>query len=485
VIDLMRVFTASLATETNTFAPIPTGIDAFKARGYFPAGKHPEALSFFAAPSWVAREVAANEGWTLVEGLVAGAQPGGVTTRAVYESLRDELLDDLRRALPVDMVLLGLHGAMVADGYDDCEGDLLRRVREIVGSSVVIGAELDPHNHLSVEMVGNADLLIAFKEYPHTDIVERARELVALSAAKARGEIRPVFAVVDCEMIVTIHTTNEPGRSFVDRIQALEGHDGVLSISISHGFPLGDVADMGTKVLVYTDCDQAKADQLARKLADELISLREQLAVPYLDIDTALDRVVASPQKPVVLADRADNPGSGSPGDSTFILRRMRDRGIGNAAIGPMWDPLAVRIAFEAGKGARLALRIGGKVGPASGDPLDLMCQVRALFPDMWMTGLSGARTPVGNAALVAADGIEIVLITLRNQAMGTDVFTQLGCDLAGKDIIVVKSAQHFRAAFASVAKSVLYVGAPGAATPHLATLPFRKVKRPKWPLNL
>jgi microcystin degradation protein MlrC len=103
----------------------------------------------------------------------------------------------------------------------------------------------------------------------------------------------------------------------------------------------------------------------------------------------------------------------------------------------------------------------------------------------MWMTGLSGARTPVGNAALVAADGIEIVLITLRNQAMGTDVFTQLGCDLAGKDIIVVKSAQHFRAAFASVAKSVLYVGAPGAATPHLATLPFRKVKRPKWPLNL
>ena len=481
----MRVFTASLATETNTFAPIPTGIEAFKARGYFPGGKHPEALSLFAAPLWVAREVAAREGWTLVEGLVASAQPGGVTTRAVYESLREELLDDLRRALPVDMVLLGLHGAMVADGYDDCEGDLLRRVREIVGSSVVIGAELDPHNHLSVEMVGNADLLIAFKEYPHTDIVERARELVALSAAIARGEVRPVFAVVDCEMIVTIHTTNEPGRSFVDRIGALEGHDGVLSISISHGFPLGDVPDMGTKVLVYANGDQAKADRLARRLADELISLREQLAVLFLDIDTALDRAVASPQKPVVLADRADNPGSGSPGDSTFILRRMRDRGIGNAAIGPMWDPLAVRIAFEAGEGARLVLRIGGKVGVASGDPLDLMCQVRALCPDMWMTGLSGASTPVGDAALVEADGIEIVLITLRNQAIGTDVFTRLGCDLAGKDIIVVKSAQHFRASFAAVAKSILYVGGPGAATPHLAVLPFRNIKRPKWPLDL
>ena len=481
----MRVFTASLATETNTFGPIPTGADAFRARGYFPAGKHPDALSFFAAPLWVARQVAASEGWTLIEGLVAGAQPGGTTTRAVYESLRDELLDDLRRALPVQMVLLGLHGAMVADGYDDCEGDLLRRVREIAGGDAVIGAELDPHNHLTDEMLGNADLLIAFKEYPHTDIVERARELVALSTAVARGKLRLARAVVDCEMIVTIHTTSEPGRSFVDRIRALEGRDGIISISISHGFPLGDVPDMGTKVLVYTDGDREKAEALARKLADELIGMREQLKVPFLDIDAALDRALAAPQKPVVLADRADNPGSGSPGDSTFILRRMIERGIQNAAIGPMWDPLAVRIAFEAGQGAKLPLRIGGKVGPASGDPLDLLCEVRALFPDMWMTGLSGARTPVGNAALVAACGIEIVLITLRNQAMGTDVFTQLGCDLASRDIIVVKSAQHFQASFASVAKSVLYVGAPGAATPHLETLPYRKIKRPKWPLDL
>ena len=479
----MRVFTASLATETNTFGPIPTGADAFKARGYFPAGTHPQALSFFAAPLWVARQVCAEQGWTLIEGLVAGAQPGGVTTRAVYERLREELLEDLKRALPVQMVLLGLHGAMVADGYDDCEGDLLSRVREIVGPGVVIGAELDPHNHLTAAMTDNADLLVAFKEYPHTDIVERARDLVALSSAAARGEVCPVHAVVDCEMIVTIHTTNEPGRSFVDRISALEGHDGVLSISLTHGFPLGDVPDMGTKVLVYTDGDQAKADALARSLADELIALRETLAVPYLGIDAALDRALAAP-KPVVLADRADNPGSGSPGDSTFILRRMRERGIRNAAIGPMWDPLAVRIAFEAGLGARPPLRIGGKVGPASGDPLDLICEVKGLVPDMMMTGLSGASTPVGDAALVVADGIEIVLITRRNQAMGTDVFTNLGCDLAAKDIIVVKSAQHFQASFAAVAKSVFHVEAPGAATPDLASLPFRKIKRPKWPLD-
>jgi microcystin degradation protein MlrC len=232
----MRIFTGSLATETNTFGPIPTGLASFKDRGYFPAGTHPDGLSFFAGPLWVAREGGPAKGWTLIEGLVASAQPGGTTTKEAYETLRDELLADLRGALPVDIVLLGLHGAMVADGYDDCEGDLLRRAREIAGPGVVIGAELDPHNHLTAAMLENADILVAFKEYPHTDIVERAREVIALAEAISKRTIRPLHAVVDCNMIVALHTTRDPARSFVDRIQSLEGKDGILSISITHGF---------------------------------------------------------------------------------------------------------------------------------------------------------------------------------------------------------------------------------------------------------
>jgi microcystin degradation protein MlrC len=186
----------------------------------------------------------------------------------------------------------------------------------------------------------------------------------------------------------------------------------------------------------------------------------------------------------VVLADRADNPGSGAPGDSTFILRRIVERGIDKVAIGPIWDPSAVRIAFEAGVGATLPLRIGGKVGPLSGDPIDLICEVKSLIPDMMMTGLADMSIPLGDAALAVANGIEIVLITLRNQAMGTDIFTQRGCDLAAKRIVVVKSAQHFHASFAKVAGHILYAGAPGAATPHYATLLYRNITRPKWPLD-
>ena len=480
----MRVFTGGLATETNTFAPMPTGLASFRDRGYYPAGKHPEELTFFAGPLHAARRRAKALGWDVVEGMVAAAQPSGTTTRAAYETLRDELLGDLRGAGKVDMVVLGLHGAMVADGYDDCEGDLLARIRAIVGPETVIGAELDPHNHLTPEMLASADLLIAFKEYPHTDILERALELVDLCAAQVEGRIQLVGAAVDCEMLVTMHTSHDPARSFVDRIQALEGKDGILSISISHGFAWGDTEHMGTQVLVYADGDAAKAQALARRLADELIGMREALGVRYPSIDEALDEALAFDGGPVVLADGADNPGGGAAGDSTFVLRRMLERGVANACLGPLWDPVAVRIAFDAGVGATLMMRIGGKISALSGDPVDALCTVKALMPEMKMTGLAGTPMAMGDSALVETAGIEIVLITLRNQAMGTDLFTQLGCDIANKKIIVVKSSQHFYASFSKVAKHVIYVGAPGAVTLDLNTLPYRKVRRPKWPLR-
>ncbi len=489
----MRLFAATLATETNTFAPMPTGLVDFQtAGGYFPAGQHPPQMTLFSAPLWAARQRAAEQGHTLVEGLVAMAQPSGTTTRVAYETLRDQLLADLQAALPLQVVLLGLHGAMVADGYDDCEGDLLQRVRSIVGPAVVVGAELDPHCHLSAQMVASADLLVAFKEYPHTDAAARAFELVDLCLAQAQGRIQPVAAVADTGMISIIHTTREPGRSFVDRIQALEGQGGVLSISVAHGFPWGDVADMGTRVLVYADgyalrqrADaQAHAKALARQLADELFALRDPLMRPYPAIDAALDQALAVPGGPVVLADSADNPGGGAAGDSTFVLRRLLERGITDAVLGPLWDPGAVRIAFAAGVGATLPLRIGGKVSTLSGDPVDAQYTVLALKPSLVMTGLGGTQQPMGDCALVRTQGVSIVLSTVRSQAFHTDLFTQLGCDLLQCRLVVVKSSQHFYASYSQIAKAVIYIDAPGSVTQDLNSLPYRKVVRPRWPLR-
>ena len=201
-------------------------------------------------------------------------------------------------------------------------------------------------------------------------------------------------------------------------------------------------------------------------------------------IDEALDQALAFDCGPVVLADGADNPGGGAPGDSTFILQRLLERGITNACIGPLWDPVAARIAFDAGEGATLMLRIGGKIGPLSGDPLDLHVRVKALRRELFMTGLSNTPTAMGDSALVECNGIEILLCSLRNQAMGTDLFTNIGVDLGAKKIIVVKSSQHFHAAFSKVAKKVIYVAAPGAVTVDLKTLPYKKIRRPKWPID-
>ncbi|HYG43945.1 MAG TPA: M81 family metallopeptidase [Bordetella sp.] len=479
----MRVFSGGLGTETNTFAPMPTSLASFRDRDYYPAGTHPDTVTFAGAPLYVARQRGKPLGWELCEGMVTSAQPGGITTRAAYETLRDELLGDLQRAMPVDIVLLGLHGAMVADGYDDCEGDILARVRALVGPDVTVGAELDPHAHLTPVMVAQADVLVLFKEYPHTDIRERAEDLVTLCVAAHEGRIAPRAALVDCEMIVPMHTTRDPARAFVRRMQELEGRDGILSVSVAQGFATGDVPEMGTKVLVYSDGDASIAARLARRLADELIGLREQLMVPYRSIDEALDEALAFEGGPVVLADRPDNPGSGAPGDSTFVLRRLLDRQVRNVALGPLWDPVAVRIAFDAEPGTTLAMRLGGKIGPLSGDPVDVSCTVKALKRDLVMTGLSGAPAPMGDCALVETQGIEIVLSSVRNQAINVNLFTQLDCDLAAKKIVVVKSAQHFHASFSTVARHVIYVGGRGVATPDWKTLPYKKIRLPKWPL--
>lgn len=480
----MRIFTASLSTETNTFSPIPTGMAGFRSRGYYPAGTHPDKMLQFSGPLWAARQRAKDAGWTVIEGAVAGAMPAGITTRFAFESLRDEILEDLKRAGPVDVVVLGLHGAMVADGYDDCEGDLISRIRAIVGPSVVVGAELDPHCHMTDLMVDNADFLVCFKEYPHTDIMERAFDLVDLCTAKAQGRIQPTKAFYDCHMISIMHTSREPMRSFVDRLLDMEKNvPGVLSISIAHGFPWGDVPGMGSKVLVYTDNNPQAATQLAEQLGQEIIGFRDALQAPYPTVPQALEQARADGRYPAVLADSADNAGGGAASDSTFVLDYFLKHGVTNAVIGPLWDPVSVALCMEAGEGAVLDLRVGGKVSPASGQPVDVSCKVLAIRPDAFMTGLSNTPSSLGDSVAIEVSGIILVLTTVRNQAVGTDLFTQFGIDLSAQHFVVVKSSQHFYADFSKVAGQVIYLTTPGSVSGDLASLPYKKIVYPKWPL--
>jgi microcystin degradation protein MlrC len=479
----MRLFVAALGTETNTFSPIPTGLGSFEEYLWFPAGTHPQEPRFFTGPIVAARRRAAADGLTVIEGLAAFAAPAGLTTRHAWETLRDRLLGQLRDALPVEVVLLSLHGAMVADGYQDCEGDLLARVRALVGPNVVVGAELDLHCHLSETMVRASDLLVFYKEYPHTDTYERAEELLDLALRAARGEIRPVIGVFDCRMIATIHTTREPGQGLVRRMQALEGRDGVLSVSLGHSFPWADVADLGAKVLVVTDGDPAKADALAAGLGRELQALRGQTAVPMLDHETGLERALAMPGAPIVVADTSDNAGGGAPSDATFLLRRLLEQRVRDVALGPLWDPVAVSFCRLAGAGARVRLRLGGKVGPISGAPLDVEAEVMHLAQGARQR-FAGGWTQLGEVAAIRVDGVEVLLNATRTQAFDPALFTDHGIRLDDKKLVVVKSAQHFHAGFAPIAAQVLWLDGPGALTQDFARLPYTRVRRPIWPLD-
>ena len=477
----MKIFIASLATETNTFSPLPTGYRTFEETVLLrDASRRPATIGTAPVIEW--RKAAEADGNTVVESLTTFAQPAGTTIRSVYEAFRDEILGDLKAALPVDMVLLFLHGAMVADGYDDCEGDVLTRARALVGPEVPVGCELDLHCHLTDEMLAAATAIVTYKEYPHVDTAARARELYELCKAAGSGKIKPVSAMFDCRMVNMWRTPVEPMRGFVDRMMALEGKDGILSVSFAHGFPWGDVADVGARMLVIADGDKAKAAALAERLGREIFAMREQTVTPHLDVDAALDRALKAKGAPVVLADVADNAGGGAPSDSTFILKRLLERGISDVATGCYWDPVAVRICKEAGVGASFDLRIGGKCGKASGDAVDLRVTVRGVSDKLTQTGNNGGQVPLGEAAWVEGAGIDLVLNTLRGQTYAPDAFSNLGLDPTRRKIVVVKSTQHFHARFAPLATDVIYVSTPGAIPPDFANIPYTKKKTPFWP---
>src|SRR3954452_19941652 len=479
----MRLFYAALALEANTFLPIPTSYQAFVEKLYYPAGKHPEKSGHQTGAIGAARAAAKRDGFELIEGSCYAAPPGGAASRAAYERMRDEILDQLKAALPVDGAVFNLHGAMVAHGYDDCEGDFLERVRTLVGPKTVIGVELDPHCHLTIKRCTAADVIVLFKEYPHTDFAERGEEMVDLTLRTIRNEIKPVKSVFDCRTIQSFPTSIQPMRGLVDKIMALEGKNRVLSISIAHCFYYGDAPECGARIIVLMDDAKPHGDRLAEAIGRELIALREQATPPEYSVDGAIDFALSHPGGPIVIADTTDNAGGGAPSDNTTFIHRLIARGVRGAAVAPIWDPIAVRMAFDAGEGAKLPFRFGGKTAKSSGPPVDAEVEVIRCVRNAHQS-FSGAVVGLGDAASIRMGGVSAVLISTRSQGMGTDLFSNLGIDPKQQKILVEKSNQHFFSSFSLIAAQVLYAEGDGPLPRHYAGLPWRKVQRPIWPLD-
>ncbi len=468
----MRIFFASLATETNTFSPIPTGLadyDCVRA-------DQPVTGSFGSTVEALRRQLAADD--ELVRGLIAHAQPAGITVRSAYEALRDELLEDLRRAGPVDVVLLLLHGAMVAEGYEDCELDLVSRARAIVGEAVAIGVELDLHCHIDERLTALADVVLTYKEYPHVDVAARLLELHSLCVATRRRAIRPVTAVHDCHMVGMYSTQEGPMREFVQAMQQAEQRPGVLSVSFAHGFPWGDVPHAGGKLIVVADGDAALAAATAAELGERIHELRHAVGIRTLPMAEALEQALACAERPVVLPDMSDNAGGGAPADSTFVLQWLLDHGVENAGIAFLYDPEAVRIVKAAGAGARLPLRVGGKTGPSSGSPVDLEVRVLGIREhyqhDFPQDDGEAVMFDMGDVAAVEARGIYLLLASRRSQCFSHSAFRDFG--LGELDFYIPKSSNHFKAGFREIAGRIIHMAPPGAIVPDFARIPYRQM---------
>ena len=472
----MRIFAAGLVTETNTFAPWPTGVRGFAEAGPFHGdattrGKDDEMGVL--ASVWKA--LAEADGHDFVESVFAHAQPSGPTLQSVYLGFRDEILRDLKDKGPFDVVLLSLHGAMVATECDDCEGDILSQIRAILGPKAMTGAVLDPHCHLTPEMIEASNAIVILKEYPHIDYVPRGRELYRILVDGAAGRTQPVSHIFDCRMVGFYPTTGEPMKSLVQKMKDTEQQRaGILSVSFAHGFPWGDTPETGSRMLVIADGDAGLAQQVATEFGHAIYRARYDLLPKFPDMGAAIAEA-GTRQGLVVLADTADNAGGGAPSDNVALLKAMLDAGLKDAVFGGVWDPVTVETIAEAGVGARIPLRIGGKSGPASGAPLDIVGTVKAVKDGHDQQGLGQSRVSLGRSALIEAGGIEILLISRRAQIFSPDAFTGIGVDLAKKKYVALKSSWHFQAGFSRVSDNLIAVATPGAIQMNFAEIDYKK----------
>jgi len=470
----MRIFVAGISTETNTFAPWPTGLRGFEEGGLYrgTASSADSGTNGLVARRF--RELASSDGHDFVEGLFANAEPSGPTVQHVWEGLRDEIVSQARAEGPFDVILLLLHGAMVATGCDDCEADLVTRLRTTCGPETAIGVELDPHCHLSEVLIEAADAVILMKEYPHVDYIERAQELYDICVGKAQGRLQPVSALFDCRMVGFYPTTGTIMGGLLAQLREAERRPGILSVSFVHGFPWGDTAETGSKMLVIADGDASLAADTAEALGRRIYAQREALLPRMPGIGDALDQAAALPGR-VVLADTADNPGGGAPGDNVSLLREILAQGTQQVALGAIWDPMSALVCAEAGIDARLMLRLGGKCGESSGDPLDLMVTVRAIAQSHFQRGLGGAPEAMGLSVWLTCDGVDVVVNSIRGQVFSPEAFTGLGIDLRDKRLIAVKSSHHFHAAFAPIADAIIPVATPGAIQMNFAEIDYAR----------
>jgi microcystin degradation protein MlrC len=475
----LRIGIGGLWHETNTFAPGRTVLDDFEA---YRLADGPQAVR--AALEGTATEIGgalaacAELGFVPLPFFYAGAVPGPTVAAEARAFLWERFLARLEEARPLDGVVLALHGAMVTEDVEDPESDLLARVRERVGS-VPVAVVLDLHANPGDGLVEEADIVLAYETYPHTDAAERAAEAVRLLADTIEGELAPLVAgrrlpLLTCPLVQA--TSEEPMASLLAAARRVRARPGVASASLVPGYAYADVERLGFAVLVTGEKEVANA--AADELAAAVWGRRDDFRPALVSVDEAVARAVRS-QTPIVLAEVADNVGGGAPGNATGLLRALVEASAEGAVV-VLHDPDGANATAAAGEGAEVELEVGDP-------PLSLRGRVARAAPARYRrTGsyMTGQEVDMGLCAVVRAGGVEVVLTSRRVMPFDADHLRAVGIEPAQRRILVAKSAVAWRAAFGDLAGEAVYVDTPGVTTCRLETLPYRRAPRPIVPLD-
>jgi microcystin degradation protein MlrC len=482
-----RIAVGGFLHETNTFAPSKAPYEMFLHGGGWPAMAEGEAVFTALRDVNVGAcgfiETGQALGWRLVPLVWAAATPSAHVTEEAYERIAGKMLDALKAADPVDAVYLDLHGAMVCEHLDDGEGEILARLRKLIGPDVPLVASLDLHGNVTRRMVDEAEALIAYRTYPHIDMAETGRRSAAYIAKILGGE-RHAKAFRQLDFLIPIAwqaTGMEPCRGLYAALAAMEG-EAVPTLSFLSGFPAADFPDCGASVIVY-GLTQADADRAADNFAAMVAAQESAFAGETLSPDEGVRRamaIAAGATRPVVIADTQDNPGAGGNSDTTGMLRALVANGAQRAAIGLIVDPDAAEAAHAAGLGATVQLALGGKSGIAGDAPFEAAFIVEALSDgNLTASGpfYGGARLRLGPSACLRIGGVRVVLASRKTQMADQEMYRFVGIEPREAAILVNKSSVHFRADFEPIAEAILVCAAPGPMPVDPAALPWKRLR--------
>lgn len=487
----VRLAVAGLLHETNTYATEFTGMTTLSAFEQFRGREITGAFKTSNHQIGGFIEGADQSGTTIVYTFIAEATPSGLIEARTYLYLKQAIVEGIRSSLPVDGILLALHGAAVAEGIEDVEGDLACAIRDLVGQRIPIAAVYDLHGNVTDRMLLACDLTLPCKLYPHTDLRKRGAEAVNLLLQIIDGQLQPVSCVRRLPMLPYVVTTERGFAPYeVNEIcYKLAAEPNIVDCSWFHGFPHADVAAPCPTVICTTNGDRALAQSCADKVAVWIWKHREDFRLRQISPDEGVARALAAEAAPIVINEQSDNPGGGTPGDGTHLLRAIlkAEPAPDTCCFAFINDSAVVEQAKKAGVGSRINVSLGGRHGPFQGSPVDAEAYVKSITDGKIINRsgsvYEGVRFDLGDMCRLVICGVDVIVASRAEQTYDIEPFLLHGIDVTKRKIIALKGSNHFRAGFASIAAEILTVNGPGLSSAEIETFPRHRLIGEFWPL--